>query len=981
MKIIFSNRKKEGEMKETKFFLANRLTRILSISLLSFFFLSFPCIYAVDDYKIKLKSRQFSPFPEKDSLFETMELLKVEKRHVLIQFYSIPTAETKAMLEASGIKLFGYIPEKGFLASLEIKAKGQKAILEHVRWIGEFQPEDKINPRIQKGRFGGWARNEDGTVNILISLFPDEPQEKMKKLLSDYGSILYGPMVSENSISWSLKTPEDYIFRLANEDAVIWIEEIPPPAHGTNNESRRAIFVERLHGPAYNLHGAGETGAIMDAGFVHINHPDLAVRSVLGPFDQAGPPCKAQNDHHATHVAGTFVGDGTNSSSVFTGMADQANLRSYLWYPRLKSTGPCNLLDKVPEGPDTGTKFCDAVQQGSHVSNNSWGFIVKCDGFFPCQWEGGNCDLYGDYHSLSSLYDDLVRGVNTECSQQIPITIVFSAGNEQNDLDCKPDDECATGEKITPCDIDVVRGLHFPFYTLLPPGGTAKNTIVVGATYSDNEITTCFSSFGPTDDGRVKPDVVAPGDQNENNTCAQGLEIKSTWWPGLKYGDLAGTSMAAPAASGSALILYEQYGITNPGLTPLPSTIKALLINTAEDLGNKGPDYKYGYGLINVRKAVDTITNGDLLEGTINVQGQTNNHIINIPAANTKYLKVTLAWDDPPPAAPGAKDLVNDLDLCLIPPGGGGCSDFPFILDPNNPGLAATTGVDNTNNVEQVFVAPTPAMGNWTAQVTGTTVPNAPQNYSLVWIIVYGPDKDGDGDPGSSDCDDDDPETYTGAPELCDGIDNDCDGSLPANEADNDGDGVMVCENDCNDNDASIYPGAVDGAYPGILNCDGKDNDCDGPTDEGEDHDGDGTGDEICNDGVDNDCDGMLDGLDNPDCLTSAQQGESHGFTFHLNKIDFDWTPDPAYMVFNVYKGDLLTLKDNNLDGLPDNGYGTCFIDGTPVPQGSDSSTPSYPGGFMYIVTGEHTSGEGTMGFTTAGVERQNSAQCPTPPP
>ncbi len=967
-----------------KIFRKSRLINAYANFFLFFSLIFFSFLFSADEFLIKLKSREFTPESDKESIFKKMESLKVEKKHVLIQFYSIPTVGERAILEISGIKLFGYISKNGFLASLELKSKGNRDVLNKVRWIGEFLPQDKLHPRIRKGQLARWSRNGDGTVNIFISLFPDESQEKMRELLSRFGTILYGPLIQENSTSWGLTTFEESIWQLANEDAVIWIEEIPPPAHGTNNESRRAIFVERIHGGAYNLHGAGETGSVMDAGFVHINHPDLSGRSVLAPFDQAGPPCKAKIDHHATHVAGTFVGDGTNSAFVFTGMADLANLRSYLWYPRIDSMMQCNLQKKAPEGPDTATKFCDAVKQGSHVSNNSWGYVVKCDGFEPCSYILGNCDLYGDYDNLSMLYDDLVRGVNQDCTEQIPITIVFSAGNEQNDIDCKPNPDCATGQKDEPCQIDPIRGPHFPFYTMLPPGGTAKNTIVVGATYSDNETITCFSSFGPTDDGRVKPDVVAPGDQNENNTCARGLEIKSTMWPGLKYRDMPGTSMAAPAVSGSALLLYEQYGTTfpnPPNPDPLPSTIKALLINTAEDLGNTGPDYKYGYGLINTRKAVDTIQNRDLLESSIN-HGQVNTHNINIPAANTKYLKVTLAWDDPAPAAPGVVNLVNDLDLCLIPPPGGGpCTDFPYILNPNIPGDPATTGVDNLNNVEQVFVAPTPAQGNWTAQITGTAVPNAPQDYSLVWLIVYGPDKDGDGYSGSSDCDDDDPETYTGAPELCDGKDNDCDGTLPANEADNDGDGVMVCENDCNDNDPSIYPGAIDGAYPGILNCDGKDNDCDGSTDEGEDHNGDGTGDEICNDGVDNDCDGMLDGWDNPDCLTSAQQGETHDFTFNLNKIDFGWTPDGSYLVYNVYKGDLLVLKDNSQDGLPDDGYGICFIDGTYVPQGQDFAMPSYPGGFFYIVTGEHTLAEGTMGFTSEGIERPNSAECPTPPP
>ena len=950
--------------------LKNYLKQFFCILIALCFLFSFPLVFPAQDFTIKLKSRQFEPVPEKKSIFETMKALKVERKHVLVQLYSIPTTEERTLIEAAGIRLFGYIPENGFFASLERRVGENDTLMKKIRWIGELSFQDRINPRIAGGNLGWWSRNEDGTVNIIVHFFPDVPVEEMQELLAKHGSIIYGPEVQDSSVIWVFRTSESSLNQLAHEDTIIWIEEMPPPSDTTNNGSRRAILVDSVH-RNYNLHGANQTGSVMDGGFIHIAHPDFGARGVIAPFDAGNPQCKASTNQHATHVAGTFAGSGANSASTFKGMADQSSIRSYLWYPIIDSSAQCNLAKKVPEVGDSKTKYCNANQNSSNSANNSWGYVVKCDGVEPCNYRTnmGNCDLYGDYDAMCQLYDGLVRGTNAQCSEAKPLSIVFAAGNEQDDIDCKPNFSCsAPWDKNLNCSIDLSHASNWPYFTLLPPGGTAKNTIVVGATYSDNQTVTCFSSFGPTDDGRVKPDIVAPGDQNENGTCGSGLEIKSTWFPGVKYREMAGTSMAAPAVSGSALLLYEQYKITW-NQTPLPSTIKALLINTAKDLGKTGPDFKYGYGLINERKAVDSIRNNTLMEGSVNL-AQTVNQAINIPAG-IQYFKVTLAWDDPPAAGGVAKELVNDLDLCMIPPGSVVCPDSgkPFILDPTNPDNAATQGVDDRNNVEQVMVK-NPAAGNWTATIAGTAVPTAPQKFSLAWRIVAVNDEDGDGYT-ATDCDNDDPDVHPGANEICDGKDTDCVGGIPANELDNDGDGVMPCEGDCNDNDANIYPGNVDGAYIGIANCDGKNNDCDGLTDEGEP--------EICNDGVDNDCDGMTDMADIPDCLSMAQ-GPVEGFKFQANKISFSWNPKIDWTIYNVYRGELLALKDDNDDDMPDEGYGFCFINGTTTPGGDDYDIPEYPGGFIYLVTWENLSGEGTLGFTSTGVERQNLEVCSTPP-
>jgi photosystem II stability/assembly factor-like uncharacterized protein len=187
-----------------------------------------------------------------------------------------------------------------------------------------------------------------------------------------------------------------------------------------------------------------------------------------------------------------------------------------------------------------------------------------------------------------------------------------------------------------------------------------------------------------------------------------------------------GTSMSAPAVSGILGLMLEAYNTTY-GTDPWPSTLKAILMHTAEDLGNAGPDYKFGYGHVDALAAVNLIA-----DTTYFTQGSVDNGIVytyTLTSDGAVAPMCTLVWDDVPanPAADPA--LVNDLDLRLVAPNG--TTHMPWVLDKDNPDNAATRGDNGLDNVEQVVATATQA-GGWSVVVIGDSVPLGPQGFSLV---------------------------------------------------------------------------------------------------------------------------------------------------------------------------------------------------------------------------------------------------------
>jgi len=275
---------------------------------------------------------------------------------------------------------------------------------------------------------------------------------------------------------------------------------------------------------------------------------------------------------------------------------------------------------------------------------------------------------------------------------------VFSAGNEG----------------MNTCGSTSPRG----FSTITGGFKAAKNVITVGNAWLNGQIDT-FSSKGPTRDGRVKPEIVAVG----NGQMTLGLN---------GYQAATGTSAASGVVTGIAAQLAQAYRTANRNANPPAALIKAILMNTADDKGNVGPDYTHGFGMVNAWKAIEAIEGRTFREGTLNATGDSMVFTFSIPA-NTQQTKLMLYWQDQEAQANSTKALVNDLDLTA--------SRFnysenyqPLVLDPtaNRITARAVPGVDTMNNVEQIVID-TPSAGTIRVVVSASNLALGTQKFYLVF--------------------------------------------------------------------------------------------------------------------------------------------------------------------------------------------------------------------------------------------------------
>lgn len=459
----------------------------------------------------------------------------------------------------------------------------------------------------------------------------------------------------------------------SNADAVIQLLGITPEGaplyYTTFNEG--SILTSRANHlqPGGSL-GFNLTGAAMEVGVWDGEYPrptHVDFRNRFFSQDGVGPTA-----NHPTHVLGTIIGAGQNNAAA-RGVAYEA-------------------IGWVNNFANDLTEMSQQSSFGLLVSNHSYGFVAS--GLPPY--------FFGAYTSKSKAVDDII--FTNKFYQP-----VVAAGNDGNG---NPD--------------------------LLTGMATAKNTIVVASVAQVNNYSGASSvnlagssSWGPTDDFRIKPDI-----------SSQGISVLSaTSASDTSYGLLSGTSMATPGVSGVLILLQQHYFNRNAGNYMLSSTVRGLIAHTADEAGSfDGPDHKFGWGLINAKKSAELITKKDiqsLINQAILLPGTTFTK--NVLALGNEPLIATLSWTDPSgPLSQSEVDdrtpvLINDLDIRITK---GETTFLPWKL--NSVTTGAIKGDNNVDNIEKIEI--NQPSGVYTISVThkrDNLVNRAPgafpsQEYSLI---------------------------------------------------------------------------------------------------------------------------------------------------------------------------------------------------------------------------------------------------------
>ena len=509
----------------------------------------------------------------------------------------------------------------------------------------------------------------------------------------------------KNASEWSER--QIRIEKYANENRIQVRRELPdgnvielvdvtndfPWFYSTHNSgaatTTRADKLYTGGGMGLNLDGSSLPSiGVWDAGSVLTSHQEFD-----GRVTQADNSSSVSN--HATHVSGTLIAKGVTAKAK--GMAYGARLNAYDW-------------------TNDNSEMAEAAAGGMVISSHSYGYTYGWNGD---KWYGNPTISktedyrFGFYSSYTKTWDDIAYNAPY-------YLIVKSAGNDRGNKGPDGSEYPADGGSDG--------------FDCIGTDAVGKNVLTVGAVNQVSSYTSpssvsmyAASSWGPVDDGRIKPDVVG-----------KGVFVYSTSGSSNSaYATMNGTSMATPNVAGTLALLQEHYMNLN-GNPMRSATLKGLVIHTADETGPAmGPDYMYGWGLVNGERAASVISARQVNDIVLQELQLKNggSYQLELVSNGTEPLKASIVWTDPagsvlsPSLDPTDRTLVNDLDLRISK----GTSNFyPWSLDPYNPSAAANRNMKNyVDNVEVVLIE-NPAPGNYTLTVSHEGYMSSNQNFSLI---------------------------------------------------------------------------------------------------------------------------------------------------------------------------------------------------------------------------------------------------------
>lgn len=567
-----------------------------------------------------------------------------EDLQIIIQFYELPDATQRSVLNDHHISLLNYLSANAYTAVVH-STSIKNLPLTNIRSIALMQPAWKMDARVKQLTLLSAAKN----YKLAVSFTNQLTKEEIRKILAKHRATITHTKFSDRHV-YEIQLPNTAIPALAGEPHVTYISMAAKDV--SLNSDERAITNANYVQNTLGLDGTGITVGVGDNSTA-LFHTDI--RDRVTNFNPDPP------ELHGQHTSGTVAGKGILDPKA-KGMAPNATLLNHLYNVVWAQTQPM---------------FTD---YNMTLTNNSYAAVVN------------DCAIAGTYDNYSQMLDDLAN--------QFPQVLnVFAAGNDGQNT-CSP----------YPAGYGTVCGIYQSAKNVLTIGSMRKN-------YTNHE----ESSMGPVKDGRLKPEVISIGADLYSTALYDN------------YVGMTGTSMACPGATGALALLSQRYKQLNGNNNPPGALLKALIMNGATDIGNVGPDYKYGYGLINLNRSVEMLNNNRIQNNTISQNGN-QTFLISVPV-NTAQLKVLLHWNDASASPASTIALVNNLDLTLKEPNNN--LHHPLVLDPTPANVTnlASEGIDNLNNTEQIVIN-NPQAGNYTLEVKGSAIPSASQEYYVVYDFV-----------------------------------------------------------------------------------------------------------------------------------------------------------------------------------------------------------------------------------------------------